>query len=231
MTFRSFRTVSLCGVLLLTPSQAEDRQTASANPVKTLDRGYYSAIRSVRISADGKTLVASSESIGLEVWDVTAGKVVADSDHPKLNSACASVAVTTDGKTAYVGQQEWVQVWDCRTEKLTATLDTTLKQQNATFNPNVVLSPSGKTLAVVGEREIQLWETATNKRTSRLKATDQARSLAYSADGKFLVVGGDECAFVWDVKTEKLLHEFKTKPRGPDDPTNPTIEASCKTTL
>lgn len=70
---------------------------------------------------------------------------------------------------------------------------------------DVVWSPLGSVVASSCANEVHLWNPDTGKRVHTLKGHKQmVTSLAFSADGKRLVSGGDDnIAIVWDVETGK----------------------------
>jgi WD40 repeat protein len=116
------------------------------------------------------------------------------------------VALSPDGENAAVGQQggAGVQLWDTRTAKVLAVLDT--KSAGA-----LVFSPDGKTLAV-GGKEITLWQVAGARLLGRLQGLQQnVGCLAFSGDGALLASGGGQANVrgsgelkVWDVAQRKL---------------------------
>ena len=219
MRSRPILLVALCGCVCTSGVSAADTHTFDLIATTTFDSGLYATARAVRFSANGKTLAKACESVGLEAWDVTTGKILGGSEDGKSPAASDQLAVSPDGTAAYIGLDDRVLVWDCNAEKLMATVGRQGDQTNASEITAIALHPDGKCLALALDKgEVQLWDTATNKRRSRLLVTGKVWAVAYSGDGRFLVTGGDDWAFVWDTKTEKLLHEFKSDPRGSRNP-------------
>jgi WD40 repeat protein len=116
------------------------------------------------------------------------------------------VALSPDGSVLAVGQQggAGVQLWDTRTAKVLAVLDT--GQPLA-----LAFSPDGKTLAV-GGKEITLWQVPGARLLGRLQGLQHnAACLAFSGDGALLASGGGQANVrgsgelkVWDVAQRKL---------------------------
>ena len=222
MSRTSLLVLALLGCVFTFVVTAADPHTFDLKPTTTFDSGLHATAREVRFSANGKTVAKACESVGLEVWDLTTGKLLGGSEDGKSPAPSDQLAVSPDGRVAYIGLSDKVLIWDCISEKLSATIGSQGKRTTATEITAIALHPDGKCLALALEKGgVQIWDSATNKRRSRLEATGKVWAVAYSGDGRFLVGRGDHGALVWDAKTEKLLHEFKTKGRGPDDPIIP----------
>jgi WD40 repeat protein len=164
---------------------------------------------SVAISDDGKRvfLTAVESDSGLKVWDVTAGRYEAlkfESGGDNLRSL--HLRLNPDGKTVACHVSDYsqinrIRVWNASTGEVVRTIDVYPTAQTA-----FTFTDGGKTLAVMCPDPtkplgvlVKEWDVATGqeKRTFDLKAmADKDRGeplgqcLAYTADGKQLVVGG-----------------------------------------
>ncbi|MEO2005929.1 MAG: WD40 repeat domain-containing protein, partial [Candidatus Poribacteria bacterium] len=124
---------------------ATRRQTASFGPPS-------SAVRSLRFSPDGQTLVAADWSTAgqIVVWDIASGSRVAT-----LTGYADKTwwpVFSPDGSILATGGADEVTLWDATTWRPTATL------------PGVgrypTFSPDGATLATLVDRDIVLWDVA-----------------------------------------------------------------------
>jgi len=139
-----------------------------------------------------------------------------------------SVAFSRDGKTLIVGcgDGDYLELWDITSLTLIASLNTAA---NLGVN-GVAVSPDGTTLAVAGTSinsdaidvgVLELWDISTRKRikTFSTSATYFVSSVAFSADGKTLVDGGQgESAAVlefWNLSTGKQLKLLAPSMVGP----------------
>jgi RNA polymerase sigma factor (sigma-70 family) len=131
-----------------------------------------------------RQLAALDESAQVRLWEPASGKVT------KLERQKGAVTVLTaarDGKTLVMGGEIGATVWDVGTRKLLWSVE---RDSGLTA---LALSPDGKTLAVAGNsNEVLFYQTASGKARGTYRLPDLkagVRSLAYSGDGKRLVVG------------------------------------------
>jgi RNA polymerase sigma factor (sigma-70 family) len=194
--------------------------------------------RRVVWSPDGKTLAVVTKvekfflnfkvdgrGSAIELWDVEKGRMthtLAESREKGL--AFQQVAFSADGKsiaatatelTRRAGSAEIhdvVKVWDAKTLELKKALggDSQLVC--------VALSPDGKLVAAgdPARKVVNLWSAATGKLERALRTEGaQPWSVAFSPDGKALVVGGQAGGSgevtVWEVGTGKLKHTLETE--------------------
>ncbi len=183
---------------------------------------YDRAVYDLRFSSDSKLLLVTGEDFSLHAWDMATGKGRDDSaDESDGARGSNSIAVSPDGKRAYVAISPRVQVWDTDTPKL---VDTLVLREVKQVKGNAVgsrvdVSPDGKQLAVAvctnKDSEVQLWDTATLKKVSTLACKERVASVKYSSDGKRLAAGADNRAYLWDTRTEKLLRHLTTTDGDP----------------
>lgn len=106
-----------------------------------------------------------------------------------------------------------VVLWDVTTGKRRATL-----LGHVDGVKSVAFSPNGKLIATAGYLdEIKLWQTESATEIANIQATAITTSIAFSPDGKFLVVGleaagvrpaAEPNAELYDVGTRKLVRRF-----------------------
>jgi hypothetical protein len=158
-------------------------------------------------SEDGRTLVMWDADWIVTVWDVATGKKRREFHGPTVNAPQAyTAALSPDGKLLAFGLQ---LSYPQAKQTVLPLLDTTTGKEVCRFRELkdgaqlFAFSPDGRTLAWSGwlDNTIYLGEIPTGRVRRRfnghLKSVD---SLAFSADGKILVSGGnDTTALVWDL--------------------------------
>jgi WD40 repeat protein len=152
-------------------------------------------ITDTAISADGKTVAAALGNRGIVLLEATTGKLLRRLEGPNL--IADHLAFSPDGKFLLSGSMP--VLWDLTTGKVVGQLEHFLNCRCAVF------SPDGKRVAVGGHDDVLIAEVPSGKELRRLPAWG-ARSLAFSANGGTLLVGGwDGSVSQWDVTTGRLL--------------------------
>ena len=169
------------------------------------------------VSADGKLVLFGRGEMYLWRWET--------GEEPKKVAAVGgflteSLQFAPDGKTLYVADDRSgvIVTWDVATGRQTGTI-------SLGPAPDVLsVSPDGRTLAAScadtkGDREagssIRLLDLATGNEVRRLPVgRDRLSHAGWSRDGSRLAAVSDYQAWVWDVKTGKLLGP--ARPRGAD---------------
>ncbi len=75
----------------------------------------------------------------------------------------------------------------------------------------IAVAPNGKTIATTGRTGVRLWDAATGKLLRQIDNTDENHllgPLVFSADGRWLVIGGFGATCIFDPATGKLAHRL-----------------------
>jgi RNA polymerase sigma factor (sigma-70 family) len=200
----------LLALTLSATNEVKVYDTATWQVVHTLE-GLKNLSHAVVFSADGKALYAAGYDGPVYVWDAKTGKAGPTLD-PKTGP-CTGLVLSPDGKTLASGHHDpegkttAIHLWDTKTGKPVRSIS-----GDDPLLPNcLAFSPDGKAIAggyhathsdpknVGGFHGVIEWDTATGKEANRFEipritpgATPITHCLAYTKDGKRLIVAGGE---------------------------------------
>lgn len=207
---------------------------ATGKPLRRFEfkgKDFWPSVHAAAVSADGKRLAAvvsleknKSEAL-LVVWDLATGRRLSqrpyryeaapDSDRYPPEAA-AYVAFAPDGESIGVLRDGKVGFEEVATGALLATLPKGIGQRGRPL----VFSPDGR-LAAANWRtkeytpRIALIETASGEEVMRLEP-EQCGAVAFTSDGRGIIVVDSERLSVWDTDTGNKLYE-RALPQGLDD--------------
>jgi len=190
---KAFFTASmLLSMLLSTPSALSaadnaERTLVSPAPIQTID-----------VSADGKTILASSADKHVRTWDVSTGKVVDDrAIGGYLIGAKLLAEPSTDRKS--------VHVWDLAAARKMYTIDKSIA--------NSLASRDRKQLAISSETEHNLRLLDPGTGVTRKVMEDGlggAAALAFSPDGATVVSANyDNDVRIWSTRSGELVRKVE----------------------
>ena len=196
--------------------------------------------RALAFSADGKTLFAACDDGIVYRWQTETGK--AETNLEAKAGFCGSVQLSPDGKLLASSHRDFtdkvkskIQLWDAATGKAIRSLANAekLSNQALAFSPDGKMISAGygrDLLAIEGFQGIVEWDTNTGKEQNRIPAVEITPGasavilkIAYSRDGKQLIVAGGEAqpiqggclcvGYLWvlDRKTGKVVHTLLEK--------------------
>jgi RNA polymerase sigma factor (sigma-70 family) len=181
---------------------------------------------SVEFSDDGRTLFAACADGNVYSWDTSTGK-----SRPNLTSdesRCTTVLISPDGKHLITGhfdsnkneQRAYFKVWDTATRKMLRKIesDEALLTESLTFTPDGKHVAGGYNNRQIGPKDFSgviEWDVMTGKEHKRYDAVritpgafPITHSMAYTRDGKWLIVGGGEAVPVPGVPNSTNLHGY-----------------------
>ena len=140
-------------------------------------------MRSISLSADAKTLATAANG-GATIWNTATGDKITTIRESQRPFSC--LQLSGDGKTLITGSSDhFVVIWDAATGKKLRSLDC---QSQVT---QVLLANDEKSLvASTTDGRITAWNTATGDKIYETpKKYGQASGLAFTKDGKLLIIG------------------------------------------
>lgn len=167
-------------------------------------------LSAIAFTPDGKSLVTSSGSAQVKVWELATGQQLRliQSGEGSVNA----LAISPDGRHLAAGDGT-VRIWDMQTGKQ---LSNPPAEQGAIRV--IAYSPDGSRVASGSQNGmILLWDAASGKVLNSIKSHGAVTSLAFSPDGKRLVSGGtDGQVHFWNVATGKPTAGFNPSSQQPD---------------
>jgi WD40 repeat protein len=175
---------------------------------------HHKPVIGVAVSGDGSTLVTYCQD-ELKVWRVTTGKLLFGIGAPKLYSFRAAAA-SSDGKLIAVATSDKiVSLFSSVTGKLVHQFGAISGQLSA-----LAFSPDAGLLAVAGDGDqgsnVHVWKVGDYSVVPDVLGPPQsAHSIAFSADGQLLAVGGVTVR-VWDMGAKKVAQDYTDHERAVD---------------
>jgi len=146
------------------------------------------AVQSMALSPNGKTIASGGDNGKVRLWDVETRKVILKwTGHTEVVYA---LCWSADGKRVASGSWDGTaRVWDVKRGKNVLTIRTEYHWVWA-----VIYSPDSSKLATGGDEEdaVKIWDAKTGEHLKTLNHHDydMVRSLAWTPDGKKLVISG-----------------------------------------
>jgi WD40 repeat protein len=146
------------------------------------------------ISPDGQRVVATDSVSGVQIWDAATGKLLFTFERATgLNWSVFSA----DGSRIFsMGSQNFV-IWDALNGKKVATVPL---PRNALCS--FVFSPTGAAAAILAnQQQVLLWTGEQVKVLGAAAKDGSESSAAFSPDGKWLLIAGDQESSLWDSRS------------------------------
>ncbi|MBV9792170.1 MAG: WD40 repeat domain-containing protein [Chloroflexi bacterium] len=171
-------------------------QVADGGLVNTFT-GLHESAGTVAFSPDG-TLLAAGEHRAVWVWSMPSGTLYTTFKHASLTE---SIAFSPDGTLLAVGGwRGTVDVWNVRGREALYTLHAMSERASS-----VAFSPDGSTIAVGGiaqivAGEVGLWRVEDGQELQTLRPRSYVYSIAWTPDGKQLLVTSHDAVELWNIK-------------------------------
>jgi WD40 repeat protein len=168
-------------------------------------RDGKSAVNTIGLSLDGKTVASGSDDGAVRLWDVDTGKVIA-----KLAGGpnpIISVCWNRDGGRVVSGTYAGgtARVWGVESGKTVLAIETGFSSMGSViYSPDTTMIATGEYRREgEGEEYVKIWDAKTGKLVANLKGhTGGINCLAWTADGKTLISGSDDHSIrTWNATT------------------------------
>ena len=110
--------------------------------------------------------------------------------------------VSRDGKTFAYGPT----VWDAKAAKLLRTCEKA--SRSSSFGISVKLAPDGRAVMGIGGWDLNVWEQEVSQ-PFETEVHALANDVAFSPDGRLMVVARGDCAEVWSYEGRKMIGQLK----------------------
>jgi len=163
--------------------------------------GHTAAVHSLVFLPGGQRLLSADQTGQVRLWELSSQKAIrAATTHQRW---AMQLVVDSQGETVAVATPQGVQLFEAQTLLHRGTLRLPGSDQATTA---LAFSPDGRSLAALyADHRLVIWELLTAQpRLSRPASRDLFRTLAFTLDGRRLLLGGER-TFVWDLSTDRLL--------------------------
>jgi WD40 repeat protein len=197
---------------------------ASAKEVRSLDVGaaHNQMSFAFALRQDGKTLVGwwadeffmGNKGDPVRLYDMTAEKQLKEIRALGDISFGGSVALSPDGKQAYIRNGGMIADWDVDGGRQQRVIDLALGNNESSrfgqnqYRPPLALSLDGKLLAIAGSKAVAVYDLANNQQITPKGSGTVPAMVHFAPDSQTLVTCAGGNHWIWDVKNAKPLHQL-----------------------
>lgn len=166
-------------------------------------QGHNERVYSVFFAPDGRTLASSSKDQTVKLWDLNLRTVLATMDGHEDQARAVEFLPTDAGKLLSLDRSGSVRLWDLKTAKQEALIETGHTDRVYGF----AIAPDGKTFATAGkDKLVILWDLAARKKRMDLVGhTDKVGSVRFSPDGNTIAsAGSDKRVILWNTDGKRI---------------------------
>jgi WD40 repeat protein len=171
--------------------------------VRTLEVHSFEGVGPATFSPDGRSILSGGWDRTLKFWDAATGRRL----HTiKAAADIHKVAFSPDGRGVLSAGWDEIELWDVATGRLVHAFE-----GHSGPAVSVAFSPDGRRITSTGgkgERTQRVWDVATGRLLLERRLQGSVDAVAFSADGRSMVSGGDKLQ-LWDVATGNLLRTFE----------------------
>jgi WD40 repeat protein len=199
------------------PTRETTTTTFDGKGGKTVAKNPYPAITTPVFSTDGKTLLAGYGT-KIHRWETATGRELAAFEIEEIPQHqfqhITWCLPSPDGLTLAVWSRGLILL-----DSASGTVKQRLKDIGRWERRPPAFSPDGRTIAVLETGAVSFWEVASGRPRGRLKTPRQASGLAFSPDGRLLVLGaGPESPLsLWELATGQVVGRLRDD-RGGGEP-------------
>ncbi len=172
-------------------------EAATGRQLRTF-AGHTGGVNSLAFSPDGKLLASSAGDVTIKLWDVASGKLL--QTLVGHTQAATSLAFSPDGATLVSGSQDGTtRLWSLSSAGIESTTTPTKASSAASPLPTV-LPLSAQAITIDNATQVKNLDTL----------DVEGDYVAWSPDGKWLVIGGREVHF-YDTQSMLQAHAVQVK--------------------
>jgi WD40 repeat protein len=155
----------------------------TGQPELVVQLGHSSAIRTMSFSPDGRYVVTGGQDNTARLWETATGLEIRKFEGHR--AVVLGVAFTPDGRNILTSSADAsVRLWDLATGKQIRQF--TGEREEMT---SVTVSNDGRMVAAGNGMTVRLWELAAAREVRNFPMSSRVNSVAFSPDGKRVVVG------------------------------------------
>ena len=156
----------------------------------------------IAFSADSRYFASASRRV-CEVWDVASAECKHTVHSP--DSATSAVALSPSGQLLALGYQDD----SCRIQDLASRQNTHLPTENMWSVERVKFSPNGSLLVlfICYDKYCMVWDVARRQVQQQIRLQDFAYAIAFSPDGRTLMIRHSTCISIWDVESGQCIKQ------------------------